>query len=72
MKENFKLTTFRDPEISFFAVFSFFSDEEYSIEEGDESIYEAGGREVLAEDDEISPEEEAFLKGYEEAIDDEQ
>ncbi len=29
-----------------------------------ESVYNDGGREELIEDDEISPEEEAFMAGY--------
>jgi len=47
-------------------------EEEYVVEDGDETVYESEGREVLADDDEISPEEEAFLQGYEEAGDSDQ
>jgi hypothetical protein len=36
-------------------------------EEGDETIYEEAGREDLVESDEMSPAEEAFMKGYEDA-----
>ena len=34
-----------------------------------ESVYDDGGREELVEDDEISPEEEAFMAGYDESGD---
>jgi len=38
------------------------------MEEGPmETIYEDEGRETLVEDDEMSSEEAAFMKGYEEA-----
>jgi len=40
-------------------------DEEYF--EDDENIYSEDVRETLLEDDELSPEEEAFMRGYEEA-----
>ena len=33
----------------------------------EESIYDEEGREDLIEDGEISPEEEAFMRGYEDA-----
>ena len=33
----------------------------------DESIYSEDTRESMVEDDEISPEEEAFMRGYDEA-----
>jgi len=33
----------------------------------DESVYSEDAREELLEDSEISPEEEAFMRGYEEA-----
>ncbi len=36
-------------------------------EELEETIYEEEGREDLVEDDEMTPEEEGFMKGYEEA-----
>ena len=45
--------------------------EEYNVEEGDENVYEEEGREDLVEDGEITPEENAFMKGYEEANKDE-
>lgn len=35
--------------------------------ESDESIYDENRRESQVEDGEISPEEEAFMKGYDEA-----
>ncbi len=35
-------------------------------EENIESIYDGEGRETLTDNDEISPEEEAFMKGYDE------
>ena len=39
-------------------------------EESDDdiSIYSKGARELLLEDDELSPMEEAFMNGYEDAI----
>jgi len=33
----------------------------------EDSIYEEVSRDLLLEDDELSPEEEAFMRGYEEA-----
>ena len=39
--------------------------EEEDLDES--SIYDEGGREDLVEDDEMSPGEEGFMKGYEEA-----
>lgn len=36
-------------------------------EEQDETIYGSEGREGAIEDEEISPQEEAFMRGYEEA-----
>ncbi len=36
-------------------------------EEEKETIYDKEGREDQLEDDELSPEEEAFMKGYDEA-----
>lgn len=36
--------------------------------EDDMSIYSKGIREILLEDDELSPMEEAFMEGYDEAI----
>ena len=46
----------------------YFSDEgdEYPSEE--ENIYSNDGRERLLEDDELSPQEAAFMQGYEEAL----
>lgn len=38
-------------------------------EEEKETIYDEEGREGQLEDDELSPEEEAFMKGYDEAND---
>ena len=37
----------------------------------EESIYDEGGREELVDSEEISPEEAAFMKGYDEASEDE-
>ncbi|HLG24761.1 MAG TPA: hypothetical protein VI564_07575 [Candidatus Nanoarchaeia archaeon] len=37
------------------------------IDEDDMSVYSLGVREGLLEDDELSPVEEAFMTGYEEA-----
>ena len=39
----------------------------YVYEEDDESIYNQRRREHLLDDDEISPEEEGFMMGWEEA-----
>ena len=36
-------------------------------EEVDETIYDEEGREELVDDSEISPEEEGFMKGYDDA-----
>lgn len=42
---------------------------QFEEEESDDiSIYSKNVREALLEDDELSPMEEAFMKGYEEAI----
>ncbi len=40
---------------------------DYSLD--DESIYSEDVRSLLLDDDELSPFEEAFMRGYEEAID---
>ncbi|MBS3131884.1 hypothetical protein J4212_05615 [Candidatus Woesearchaeota archaeon] len=45
-----------------------FTEEEIDAIEGDESIYSERVRDALLEDDELSPMEEAFMRGYEEAI----
>ena len=37
----------------------------------DESVYNEEGREGLSDDDEISPGEQGFMKGYDEADDEE-
>ncbi len=42
-------------------------EEEHS--NSDESVYDEDSREDQVEDDGISPEEEAFMKGYDEASD---
>ena len=42
-------------------------EKEYDPDEADENASEPEGKEELLEDAEISPEEEGFLKGYEEA-----
>jgi hypothetical protein len=42
--------------------------EEEEYFEEDENIYSESVRETLLADGEISPEEEAFMKGYEEAM----
>lgn len=39
--------------------------------EGEETIYDEENREELVEDGEISPEEAAFMRGYEEADEEE-
>lgn len=43
------------------------NDRDNSID--DENIYAEDARNILLEDDELSPFEEAFMRGYEEAID---
>ncbi|MFH0868361.1 MAG: hypothetical protein V1831_03530 [Candidatus Woesearchaeota archaeon] len=45
----------------------FLSDEELDRSLDDDSIYSENVRDRLLEDDEISPEEAAFMKGYDEA-----
>lgn len=35
--------------------------------DGEDNVYREGSREDLVDDDEISPEEEAFMKGYDDA-----
>lgn len=44
-------------------------EDEYDIDE-DDNVYEEDSRDDLIEGDEISTEEEAFMKGYEEDIED--
>jgi len=39
-------------------------------EDKDDSIYDEEGREEMVDDSEISPEEEGFMQGYDEASDD--
>tara|TARA_Y100000310_G_C20590384_1_gene767669 strand:- start:613 stop:819 length:207 start_codon:yes stop_codon:yes gene_type:complete len=46
------------------------TDEEYTEEKEGESVYDEEGRKDLVEDDEMSPEEEGFMKGYEDADED--
>jgi|TARA_B100001964_G_C14161308_1_gene566849 hypothetical protein len=46
------------------------ADEEYVEEKEGESVYDTEGRKDLVEDDEMSPEEEGFMKGYEDADED--
>ncbi len=41
--------------------------EEYEVQEGDSTIYSGDGQEESLSDDEISPQEEAFMRGYEKA-----
>ena len=41
------------------------------MSEEDETIYDEEGREDLVDDAEISPEEEGFMKGYEDASEEE-
>ena len=43
-------------------------DDEY-IEEAEENVYNESAREESLDNDEISAEEEAFMKGYDEASD---
>tara|TARA_Y100000294_G_scaffold167506_1_gene176731 strand:+ start:1172 stop:1327 length:156 start_codon:yes stop_codon:yes gene_type:complete len=45
----------------------FFVDEETEQMLDDESIYSENVREQLLEDDELSPQEAAFMQGYDEA-----
>jgi hypothetical protein len=41
------------------------SDDFYEQEDQEEDVYGSAAREQLEENDEISPEEEAFMEGYE-------
>lgn len=41
--------------------------EEKDKEEGEENVYKEGTREDLVENDALTSEEEAFMKGYDEA-----
>ncbi len=38
------------------------------VDADDEEIYDEEGREASVEDDKISPEEDGFMQGYEEAL----
>lgn len=38
--------------------------------EDDETIYDEEGREEMVDSDEVSPEEEGFMKGYDDASED--
>lgn len=42
-------------------------DENYVAEEGEENVYQENTREDLLDNDELSPEEEAFMKGYDDS-----
>ena len=42
-------------------------EDEYIEFDNEESVYSDDSRENLIEDDELSPQEEGFMKGYEEA-----
>lgn len=42
-------------------------DEDYVAEEGEENVYQENTREELLDNDELSPEEEAFMKGYDDS-----
>jgi len=42
-------------------------EEDYKAQEGEETVYDEDTREDMIDNDEISPEEEAFMKGYDEA-----
>lgn len=41
---------------------------EYEEDKGDISIYSKEARELMLDDDELTPMEEAFMAGYEEAV----
>ncbi|MBS3103051.1 hypothetical protein J4458_06445 [Candidatus Woesearchaeota archaeon] len=43
-------------------------DEEIDYSIDGENIYSKNARDLLLEDDELSPYEEAFMRGYEEAL----
>jgi hypothetical protein len=43
----------------------------FTMSEEDETIYDEEGREDLVDDAEISPEEEGFMKGYDDASEEE-
>ncbi len=40
--------------------------DEYGAEEGEENVYHEDAREELVDNDELTPEEEAFMRGYDE------
>ncbi len=42
-------------------------EDEFNTEESEENVYSEGGREESIDGGEISAEEEAFMKGYEDA-----
>ncbi len=42
-------------------------EEDEVVEEAEENVYKEETRESLVDNDELSPEEEAFMKGYDEA-----
>ena len=42
-------------------------EDEYEEEKEENSVYEKNGRDELVDDDAIKPEEQGFMKGYDEA-----
>ena len=46
--------------------------ENYDPDESEQNVYGDSARENLMKDDEISPEEEAFMQGYEESEEEDQ
>ncbi len=49
-----------------------FEDEPFESEDHEQNVYGAQARERLEENDEISPEEEAFMEGYESDYDEDE
>ncbi|MBN1646251.1 hypothetical protein JW868_04395 [Candidatus Woesearchaeota archaeon] len=47
------------------------TEKEHEEEDTFDTVYDDDGREEMATNDEISPEEEAFMKGYDEAEEEE-
>ncbi|MFH1590852.1 MAG: hypothetical protein ABIC95_02905 [archaeon] len=42
------------------------TEEDYNADEGEDNVYNKRSREELVDNDELTPEEEAFMKGYDE------
>ena len=62
----FKCYIFSSMETFLYSLFSFIKMEEYNENNLEEDVYNEEGRESAVEDDEISAEEDGFMKGYDE------